>query len=133
MLENFLMCGIAVDYSEECLHLPCVFQAVKELALALSNARLEESQLVHIYWPKDKCQLLRDVVFVDTPGIGLSCYLDDCIDRYCQDADVFVFVFRAKSTFTLPVSELLFQFVSYTNIELKVFMCWFQETLCLCA
>jgi len=59
--------------------------------------------------------------------------LDECIDRYCLDADVFVFVVNAEATLTLAVSELRFQFVSYTNIELKVFMCWFQETLCLCA
>jgi hypothetical protein len=59
--------------------------------------------------------------------------LDEWIDSYCLDADVFVLVANAESTLMLTVSELLFQFVSYTNIELKVFICWFQETLCLCA
>jgi hypothetical protein len=89
---------------------------------------------VHIYWPKDKCLLLRDdVVFVDSPGIDVSPNLDDWIDRYCLDADVFVLVANAESTLMLAVSELLFQFVSYTNTELKVFVCWFQETLWLCA
>jgi len=111
-----------------------VFQSVEQLANALCKEKLEESQLVHIYWPKEKCLLLRDdVVFVDSPGIDMSTNVDEWIDRYCLDADVFVFVSNAESTLTLAVSELLIQFVSYTNIELKVFMCWFQETLCLCA
>jgi len=111
-----------------------VFQSVEQLAHALCEDKLEASQLVHIYWPKDKCLLLRDgVVFVDCPGMDMSSNLDEWIDRYCQDADVFVYVVNAEATLTHAVSELLFQFVSYTNIELKVFMCWFQETLCLCA
>jgi len=111
-----------------------VFQSVEQLANALCEDTLEESQLVRIYWPKDKCPLLRDdVVFVDCPGMDMSSNLDECIDRCCLDADVFVFVAHAEATLSRAVSELLFQFVSYTNIELKVFMCWFQETLCLCA
>ena len=111
-----------------------MFQSVEQLSDTLCDERLGESQLVHIYWPKDKCQLLSDdVVFVDSPGIDMSSDFDDWIDRYCLDADVFVFVVNAVSTLTLAVSELLIQFVSYTNIELKVFLCWFQEALCLCA
>jgi mitofusin len=110
-----------------------VFQSVAQLAHALCDERLGESQLVHIYRPKDKCQLLSDdVVFVDSPGIDMSSDFDDWIDRYCLDADVFVFVVNAMSTLTLTVSELLIQFVSYTNIELKVFLCWFQDALSLC-
>jgi hypothetical protein len=110
-----------------------LFQFVGQLAHALCEEKLEESQLVHIYWPKDKCLLLRDdVVFVDSPGIDVSPNLDEWIDRHCLDADVFVLVANAESTLMLAVSELLVQFVSYTSAELKVFMCWFQETLCLC-
>jgi mitofusin len=109
-----------------------VFQSVGQLADALCEENLGESQLVHIYWPKDKCLLLRyDVVFVDSPGIDMSPNLDEWIDKHCQDADVFVFVANAESTIIQGVSELLFQFVSYMNIELNVFMCWFQGTLCL--
>ena len=110
-----------------------MFQSVGQLAHALCKEKLGESQLVHIYWPKDKCLLLRDdVVFVDSPGIDVSPNLDEWIDRHCLDADVFVLVANAESTLMLAVSELLVQFVSYTSAELKVFMCWFQETLCLC-
>jgi hypothetical protein len=120
-------------YSEECVHLPCVFQSVGQLANALSKERLGESQLVHIYWPKEKCLLLRDdVVFVDSPGVDMSSNVDEWINRYCLDADVFVFVANAASTLTRAVSELILQFVSYTNVEQKVFMCWFQETLYFC-
>jgi mitofusin len=111
-----------------------VFQSVEQRANALSEETLRESDLVHIHWPKDKCLLLRnEVVFVDSPGIDMSSTLDEWIESYCLDADIFVFVANAESILTRAVSELLFQFVSYTNIELKVFRCWFQETLCLCA
>ena len=112
----------------------CVFQSVGQYANALFEEKLKESDLVHIYWPKDKCLLLGDDgVFVDSPGIDMSRTLDEWIERYCLDADIFVFVANAESSLTCTVSELLFQFVSYTNIELKVLMCWFQETHCLCA
>ena len=101
-----------------------MFQSVKELANALCKEKLEKNQLVHIYWPKDKCLLLSDdVVFVDSPGIGMSSDFNECIDSYCLDADVYVFVANAEATFMDEVSELLIQFVSYTNTELKVFMC----------
>jgi len=122
------MCRIAVDYSKECIHLHCVFQSVEQLANALFEEKLGESDLVHIYWPKDKCLLLgNDVVFVDSPGIDMSHNLDEWIERYCLDADVFVFVANAESTLTLAVSELFFQFVSYTNIELKVLCVGFKR------
>jgi mitofusin len=94
---------------------------------------LGESQLVHIYWPKDKCLLLgHDVVFVDSPGVGVESNFDEWIDRHCLDADVFVFVANAESTLLREVSELFVQFASYTSAELKVLMCGFQDTLCLC-
>jgi len=100
-----------------------VFQSVGQLAHALCKEKLGESQLVHIYWPKDKCLLLRDdVVFVDSPGIDVSPNLDEWIDRHCLDADVFVLVANAESTLMLAVSELLIQFVGDTSIELKVFL-----------
>ena len=108
-----------------------MFQSVGQLADALCEENLGESQLVHIYWPKDKCLLLKnDVVFVDSPGIDMSPNLDEWINRHCLDADVFVLVNNAVSTLTDVVSELLFQFISYTNTEQKVFVYSFQETLC---
>ncbi|XP_023718994.1 transmembrane GTPase Marf isoform X2 [Cryptotermes secundus] len=77
-------------------------KSVGQLAHALCKEKLGESQLVHIYWPKDKCLLLRDdVVFVDSPGIDVSPNLDEWIDRHCLDADVFVLVSNAESTLML--------------------------------
>ncbi|XP_023716314.1 transmembrane GTPase Marf isoform X3 [Cryptotermes secundus] len=77
-------------------------KSIGQLAHALCKEKLGENQLVHIYWPKDKCVLLRDdVVFVDSPGIDVSPNLDEWIDRYCQDADVFVLVANAESTLML--------------------------------
>ena len=94
-----------------------MFQSVGQLAHALCEEKLGESQLVRIYRPKDKCLFLRnDVVFVDSPGINMSPNLDEWINKYCLDADVFVFVVNAESTIMDVVSELLFQFVSYTKI-----------------
>ncbi|XP_069683789.1 transmembrane GTPase Marf-like isoform X3 [Periplaneta americana] len=77
-------------------------KSVGQLAHALCKEKLGESQLVHIYWPKDKCLLLRDdVVFVDSPGIDVSPNLDEWIDKHCLDADVFVLVANAESTLML--------------------------------
>ncbi|XP_046390603.1 transmembrane GTPase Marf isoform X2 [Ischnura elegans] len=79
-------------------------KSVGQLAHALCKEKLNESQLVRIFWPKEKCLLLRDdVVFVDSPGIDVSPNLDEWIDRHCLDADVFVLVANAEST--LMVTE----------------------------
>lgn len=72
---------------------------IKQLASALSAAKLQENSLIRILWPKDKCRLLReDVVLVDSPGIDVSTELDLWIDKFCLDADVFVLVANAEST-----------------------------------
>lgn len=79
-------------------------KSVGQLAHALCEEKLSESQLVQIFWPRDKCFLLRDdVVFVDSPGIDVSPNLDEWIDKHCLDADVFVLVANAEST--LMVTE----------------------------
>lgn len=57
---------------------------------------------MHIFWPRERCSLLRDdVVFVDSPGVDVSPNLDDWIDNHCLNADVFVLVLNAESTMTL--------------------------------
>ncbi|KAE8750554.1 hypothetical protein FOCC_FOCC002848 [Frankliniella occidentalis] len=82
-------------------------KSVKQLAHALCKEKLNESTLVRIFWPKEKCQLLRDdVVLVDSPGIDVSPNLDDWIDKHCIDADVFVLVANSEST--LMVTEKSF-------------------------
>ncbi|KAF5292627.1 hypothetical protein FQA39_LY13960 [Lamprigera yunnana] len=82
----------------------CAVESVGQLAHALCKEKLNESQLVKIYWPRNRCVLLRDdVVFVDSPGIDVSPNLDEWIDKHCLDADVFVLVANAEST--LMVTE----------------------------
>ncbi|XP_058806833.1 transmembrane GTPase Marf isoform X2 [Phymastichus coffea] len=74
-------------------------QSVGQLGHALCKEKLCESNLVRIFWPKDKCLLLRDdVVFVDSPGVDVTPNLDEWIDKHCLDADVFVLVANAEST-----------------------------------
>ncbi|KAG5680721.1 hypothetical protein PVAND_010211 [Polypedilum vanderplanki] len=76
--------------------------SVKQLANALCQEKLSESSLVRIFWPRERCSLLRDdVVFVDSPGVDVSQNLDDWIDNHCLNADVFVLVLNAESTMTL--------------------------------
>lgn len=77
-------------------------KSVQQLANALCTEKLSESSLVKIYWPRERCNLLRDdVVFVDSPGVDVSPNLDDWIDNHCMNADVFVLVLNAESTMTL--------------------------------
>ncbi|XP_064610371.1 mitofusin-2-like isoform X1 [Liolophura sinensis] len=72
---------------------------IKQLASALSTYKLSSNSLLRILWPKDKCRLLKeDVVLVDSPGIDVSPDLDEWIDKFCLDADVFVLVANAEST-----------------------------------
>lgn len=79
---------------------------MKQLASALCQEKLCESSLVRIFWPRERCSLLRDdVVFVDSPGVDVSRNLDDWIDNHCLNADVFVLVLNAESTMTLAVSS----------------------------
>ncbi|XP_026461618.1 transmembrane GTPase Marf [Ctenocephalides felis] len=79
-------------------------KSVGQLAHALCEEKLSESQLVRIFWPKERCLLLRDdVVFVDSPGVDVTPNLDGWIDKHCLDADVFVLVANAEST--LMVTE----------------------------
>ncbi|KAL3215824.1 hypothetical protein MRX96_033439 [Rhipicephalus microplus] len=82
-------------------------ESVLQLANALNSESLGESALVRVFWPKDRCNLLRDdVVLVDSPGIDVSPNLDLWIDKHCLDADVFVLVANAESTLMVTVSPL---------------------------
>ncbi|KAF7272973.1 hypothetical protein GWI33_014287, partial [Rhynchophorus ferrugineus] len=82
----------------------CAVESVGQLAHALCKEKLLESQMVRVFWPKNRCLLLRDdVVFVDSPGVDVTPNLDEWIDKHCLDADVFVLVANAEST--LMVTE----------------------------
>lgn len=82
----------------------CAVESVGQLAHALCKEKLNESTLVKVYWPKNRCFLLRDdVVFVDSPGVDVTPNLDEWIDKHCLDADVFVLVANAESTLMVTV------------------------------
>lgn len=93
-------------------------QSVGQLGHALCKEKLCESHLVRIFWPKEKCLLLRDdVVFVDSPGVDVTPNLDEWIDKHCLDADVFVLVANAESTLMVTVSVI---YISVTIIILAI-------------
>lgn len=91
---------LKTDDSEEKLNV----ESVGQLGHALCASRLQECALVRVFWPRELCALLRDdVVLVDSPGVDVTPNLDEWIDKYCLDADVFVLVANAEST--LMVTE----------------------------
>ncbi|OXB54835.1 hypothetical protein ASZ78_016448, partial [Callipepla squamata] len=83
-----------------CLLSSCSCQTVNQLAHALHMDKdLKAGCLVHVFWPKSKCALLRDdLVLVDSPGTDVTTELDSWIDKFCLDADVFVLVANSEST-----------------------------------
>lgn len=83
---------------------------IKQLANALCQDKLSESSMIRIFWPRKRCSLLRDdVVFVDSPGVDVSPNLNDWIDNFCLNADVFVLVLNAESTMTLAEKSFFHQ------------------------
>ncbi|XP_017046387.1 transmembrane GTPase fzo isoform X2 [Drosophila ficusphila] len=73
--------------------------SLNELASAHSPRALKPRTLLYVNIPKSRCSLLDyDVVLMDTPGVDVTAQLDDCLDRYCMDADVFILVLNAEST-----------------------------------
>ena len=44
---------------------------------------------------------------MDSPGIDMTPDIDEWIDKYCLDADVFVLVSNAESTLNISVSETI--------------------------
>lgn len=76
--------------------------SVSQLANALCEEKLDASAKVRILWPKEKCPMLaQEVVIIDSPGIDVESDLDDWIDKFCLDSDVFVLVANAESTLML--------------------------------
>lgn len=91
---------------------------MNQLANALCSEKLCESSKIRIFWPRERCSLLRDdVVFVDSPGVDVSPNLDDWIDNHCLDADVFVLVLNAESTITLAVRLIFGCFTIFDTIQ----------------
>ena len=104
--HRFIIFSVEIILKKKLLWLS--FVVVSQLASSLCTESLGDSSLVKVYWPTDKCPLLRDdVVLVDSPGIDVSPNLDSWIDRHCLDADVFVLVANAESTLMLAVILVL--------------------------
>ncbi|KAF4020971.1 hypothetical protein G4228_012655 [Cervus hanglu yarkandensis] len=92
-------------------------KTVNQLAHALHMDKdLKAGCLVHVFWPKAKCALLRDdLVLVDSPGTDVTTELDTWIDKFCLDADVFVLVANSEST--LMNTECISQSAVKTKFE----------------
>ncbi|MBN3289924.1 MFN1 protein, partial [Polypterus senegalus] len=75
-------------------------KTVNQLAHALHmDEHLDTGCLVQVFWPKMKCEVLGDdLVLMDSPGTDVTMELDSWIDKFCQDADVFVLVANSEST-----------------------------------
>nr|CAG4648497.1 EOG090X01A3 [Polyphemus pediculus] len=98
------------EESDERKNVKSVSQLAHSLCTESKDNNLGDSSLVRVYWPTDKCPLLRDeVVLVDSPGIDVSPNLDSWIDKHCLDADVFVLVANAESTLMLTEKNFFFK------------------------
>merc|ERR1712223_703487 len=77
-------------------------QSLGQLGNALCSEKLAPSSKVQIVWPSDRCKMLEEeVVLIDSPGIDVETDLDEWIDKFCLDSDVFVLVANAESTIML--------------------------------
>jgi len=86
---------VKIEQEEQHLEL----SALNELASAHSPRALKPRTLLQVNMPRSRCPLLDyDVVLMDTPGVDVTAQLDDCLDNYCMDADVFILVLNAEST-----------------------------------
>ena len=74
-------------------------ECIQDIANALNRPGQDDTDLVILNWPRDRCPLLQEnVILVDSPGVDLSVSYDQWIDEFCNDADIFVLVANAEST-----------------------------------
>ena len=84
-------------------------QSLGQLGNALCSEKLAPSSKVRIVWPSDRCKMLEEeVVLIDSPGIDVETDLDEWIDKFCLDSDVFVLVANAESTIMLTEKVSLY-------------------------
>ncbi|XP_017072524.2 LOW QUALITY PROTEIN: transmembrane GTPase fzo [Drosophila eugracilis] len=99
-------CQVQANSTDEAEHLKIEeeeqhleLSALQDLASAHSPRALKPRTLLHVNMPRSRCALLDyDVVLMDTPGVDVTAQMDDCLDNYCMDADVFILVLNAEST-----------------------------------
>jgi mitofusin len=77
-------------------------ESIAQLGNALCSEKLDSSAKVRIVWPKERCKMLdEEVILIDSPGIDVETDLDEWIDKFCLDSDVFVLVANSESTIML--------------------------------
>ena len=86
-------------------------QTLGQLGNALCSEKLAPNSKVRIVWPRDRCKMLEEeVVLIDSPGIDVETDLDEWIDKFCLDSDVFVLVANSESTIMLTEKVKSFEY-----------------------
>ena len=92
-------------------------QTLGQLGNALCSEKLAPNSKVRIVWPRDRCKMLEEeVVLIDSPGIDVESDLDEWIDKFCLDSDVFVLVANAESTIMLTEKVRIFYFFYFFSL-----------------
>ncbi|XP_071785283.1 mitofusin-1-like [Asterias amurensis] len=80
-----------------------------------------------VYWPKDKCKLLQnELVLIDCPGTCTKSDTDKQVTKYCEDADIHIFVVNSKNSLDEAAQDFfkrVAKYISKPNV-LIVFTCW---------
>ena len=93
-------------------------QTLGQLGNALCSEKLAPNSKVRIVWPRDRCKMLEEeVVLIDSPGIDVETDLDEWIDKFCLDSDVFVLVANAESTIMLTEKVKNFTLLQYRTLS----------------
>eukprot|EP00035_Acanthoeca_spectabilis_P038208 m.51101 g.51101 ORF g.51101 m.51101 type:complete len:756 (+) comp9036_c0_seq2:3112-5379(+) len=97
---------------------------LRDIAHALFSEEEDESRTTTIYWPREKCTLLKDYVeIVDTPGLDLSEEYDGWIDEHCKDADILILLVNSESALNRTERRFLEQ-VHARVANPTVFVCF---------
>ena len=100
-------------------------QTLGQLGNALCSDKLAPNSKVRIVWPKERCKMLEEeVVLIDSPGIDVESDLDEWIDKFCLDSDVFVLVANAESTIMLTEKVRIKNLIKDTGyFQMKKIFC----------
>ncbi|XP_071785137.1 mitofusin-1-like [Asterias amurensis] len=82
-----------------------------------------------VYWPKDKCKLLQnELVLIDCPGTCTTSATDNQVTKYCEDADIYIFVVNSISSLNEAAQDFFKRVAKYISkpTVLIVFTWWDQ-------
>ncbi|XP_033626556.1 mitofusin-1-like [Asterias rubens] len=82
-----------------------------------------------VYWPKDKCKLLHnELVLIDCPGTCTTSATDKQVTKYCEDADIYIFVVNSISSLNEAAQDFFKRVAKYISkpTVLIVFTWWDQ-------